>query len=130
VESAELKVTFYSALFNFPLFQEDKMKVINIGTVDLTVEGNVIKAGQISDNIDDILARQIVAGSGGTLALAPESEHTPAELVHADEKPVVEEPVSDPMRLAHYYTAEQLEEKKKLESPEEPGSGAGPKKRA
>jgi hypothetical protein len=70
------------------------MKVKNIGTLDITVKGTPLAAGEISANIDDTVARQLVAASAGSLALAPESEHTAEELEHADEKKKPEEPES------------------------------------
>jgi hypothetical protein len=67
------------------------MKVKNIGTLDVTVEGTALAAGEISTNIDDTLARQLVAQNPGNLALAPESEHTAEELADADKKKAEEE---------------------------------------
>jgi len=64
------------------------MKLKNIGSADISVEGVSVKSGETSDNIDDMLARQLVATHAGMLAFAPESEHTAEELEHADEKTV------------------------------------------
>jgi hypothetical protein len=69
------------------------MKLKNIGTTSITIVGAPdLAAGAISANIDDTLARQLVAENRGALAIAPESEHTPEELEHADEKVHTEEP--------------------------------------
>jgi hypothetical protein len=76
------------------------MKLINTSEVDFTFGGVTIAAGQTSENIDDIQARQIAARAGGMIAIAPESAHTPEELAKADEKktepPVPPEPPVEP----------------------------------
>lgn len=73
------------------------MRIINMGQVGAIVADTELNPGAISENIDPILARKIVQESGGALAIAPEREHTPEELEHADEKPKPEpEPVIPP----------------------------------
>jgi len=95
--------------------RKEMVRIKNLGSVGALVADTELNPGATSEDIDPILARRLVAESRGALAIAPEREHTPEELEHADEKPQPdrEEPVIEPQRNLREELDEEGSRKKK-----------------